>query len=188
MTTGKTTAFIQTFVDKVKSLLFNMLSRFVTTFLPRSKSLLILWLQSPSAVENSVQENNVCHCWIKVSLVNEKLFWLRSWTEPNHEPKNQCSILILDVFLNYYHRRFGCVQVSALWECFEARGHSQLSSGPSHLSLLLFMMSEGLPELLESDSCDLSSFKEKFWSVDGTLWSDSIWPWENSPKWSGVNG
>ena len=42
MTTGKTIAFIQTFVGKVKSLLSNMLSRFVITFLPRSKPLLIL--------------------------------------------------------------------------------------------------------------------------------------------------
>ena len=40
----------QTFVDKVMSLLFNMLSRLVITFLPRSKRLLISWLQSPSAV------------------------------------------------------------------------------------------------------------------------------------------
>ena len=51
MTTGKTTALtIQTFVDKVMSLLFNMLSRFVIVFLPRTKRLLISWLQSPSAV------------------------------------------------------------------------------------------------------------------------------------------
>ena len=50
MTTGKTIAFTrQTLVDKVLSLLFNMLSRLVITFLPRSKRLLILWLQSPSA-------------------------------------------------------------------------------------------------------------------------------------------
>ena len=51
MTTGKTIALTtQTFVGKVMSLLFNMLSRFVITFLPRSKCLLISWLQSPSAV------------------------------------------------------------------------------------------------------------------------------------------
>ena len=51
MTTGKTIALTrQTFVDKVMSLLFNMLSRLVITFLPRSKCLLISWLQSPSAV------------------------------------------------------------------------------------------------------------------------------------------
>ena len=51
MTTGKNIALTgQTFVGKVMSLLFNMLSRLVITFLPRSKRLLISWLQSPSAV------------------------------------------------------------------------------------------------------------------------------------------
>ena len=51
MTTGKTVALTRwTFVGKVMSLLFNMLSRLVITFLPRSKCLLISWLQSPSAV------------------------------------------------------------------------------------------------------------------------------------------
>ena len=51
MTTGKTIALTrETFVGKVMCLLFNMLSRLVITFLPRSKHLLIAWLQSPSAV------------------------------------------------------------------------------------------------------------------------------------------
>ena len=51
MTTGKTIALTRrTFVGKVMSLLFNMLSRLVIAFLPRSKRLLIPWLQSPSAV------------------------------------------------------------------------------------------------------------------------------------------
>ena len=51
MTTGKTIALTRwTFVDKVMSLLFNMLSRLVVTFLPRSKCLLISWLRSPSAM------------------------------------------------------------------------------------------------------------------------------------------
>ena len=51
MTTGETIALMRrTFVGKVMSLLFNMLSRLVVTFLPRSKRLLISWLQSPSAV------------------------------------------------------------------------------------------------------------------------------------------
>ena len=51
MTAGKTIALTrQTFVGKVMSLLFNMLSKLVITFLPRSKHLLISWLQSPSAV------------------------------------------------------------------------------------------------------------------------------------------
>ena len=51
MTTGKTIALTRwTFVGKVMSLLLNMLFRLVITFLPRSKRLLISWLQSPSAV------------------------------------------------------------------------------------------------------------------------------------------
>ena len=51
VTTGKTIALSSwTFVGKVMSLLFNMLSRFVITFLPRTKRFLISWLQSPSAV------------------------------------------------------------------------------------------------------------------------------------------
>ena len=51
MTTGKPIDLtIRTFVSKVMYLLFNMLSRFVISFLPRSKCLLVSWLQSPSAV------------------------------------------------------------------------------------------------------------------------------------------
>ena len=64
MTTGKTIAFTkQTFVDKVMSLLFNMLSQLVITFLPRSMRLLISRLQSPSAVIFGAQENKVIHCF-----------------------------------------------------------------------------------------------------------------------------
>ena len=51
ITTGKTIALTRwTFIGRVMSLLFNMLSRFIVTFLPRSKCLLISWMQSPSAV------------------------------------------------------------------------------------------------------------------------------------------
>ena len=60
MTTGKTIALTrQTFVGKVMSLLLNMLSRLLITFLPRSKSLLISWLQSPSAVILEPPQNKV---------------------------------------------------------------------------------------------------------------------------------
>ena len=63
MTTGKTIALTRwTFVGKVMSLLFNMLSRLVVTSLPRSKRLLISWLQSPSAVILD-PENKVSHCF-----------------------------------------------------------------------------------------------------------------------------
>ena len=72
MTTGKTIAWTKwTFVGKVMSLLFNMLSRVVINFLPRGKHLVISWLQSPSAVvlepkkiksiTDSIVSPSVCH-------------------------------------------------------------------------------------------------------------------------------
>ena len=63
MTTGKTIALTRrTFIGKVMSLLFNMPSRLVITFLPRSKCLLISWPQSPSAVILEPSKI-VCHCF-----------------------------------------------------------------------------------------------------------------------------
>ena len=69
ITTGKNTALSrQTFVSKVMSLLFNVLSRLVIAFLPRSKYLLISWLQSPSAVilelkkiKSVIVSPSICH-------------------------------------------------------------------------------------------------------------------------------
>ena len=65
MAIGKTIALTRwTFVGKVMlAKLFNMLPRLVITFLPRSKRLLISWLQSPSAVIWQPKENKVCHCF-----------------------------------------------------------------------------------------------------------------------------
>ena len=62
MTTGKTIALTRrTFIGKVMSLIFNMLSRLIMAFLPRSKCLLISWLQSPSAVILEPPQNKVWH-------------------------------------------------------------------------------------------------------------------------------
>ena len=83
MTTGKTIALtIWAFVSKVISLLFNMLSGFVTAFLPGSKYLLILWLQSPSTVileppnrksiTASTFSASICYEVMKVKEENEK--------------------------------------------------------------------------------------------------------------------
>ena len=64
MTTGKTIALTRlTFVGKVMSLLLNMLSRLVITFLPKSNHLLISWLQSPFAVIFGPPQNKICHCF-----------------------------------------------------------------------------------------------------------------------------
>ena len=63
MTTGKTIAMTRwTFVGKVMSLLFNMLSRLIISFLPRSKHFLISWLQSPCAVILDPPPNKFSHC------------------------------------------------------------------------------------------------------------------------------
>ena len=77
MTTGKTTALTRwTFVGKVMSLLFNMLSRLVIVFLPRSKCLLISWLQSPSAVilEPKKTVSRCFHCF--PSICHEVMGWV----------------------------------------------------------------------------------------------------------------
>ena len=64
MITGKTIALIRwSFVGKVMSLLLNMLSRLVITFLPRRKCRLISWPQSTICSDFSVQENKTCHCF-----------------------------------------------------------------------------------------------------------------------------
>ena len=81
MTTGKTIALTrQTFVGKVMSLLFNILSRFVIAFLPRSKHLLISWLQSPSEkapgpwalhVKYLLEGKRVQYVWIDTRAASE---------------------------------------------------------------------------------------------------------------------
>ena len=71
-TNGKTIALTrQTFVDKVMSLLFDMLSRLVITFLPRSKCLLISWLQSPSSVSWSPPKKSVTVSIVSPSICHE---------------------------------------------------------------------------------------------------------------------
>ena len=89
MTTGKTIALTrQTFVGKVISLLFNMLSRLVITFLPRSKHLLISWLQFPSAVileprkiKSATVSPSICHEVMGLDAVIF-VFWMVSF-KPN---------------------------------------------------------------------------------------------------------
>ena len=89
MTTGKTiTLTRRTFVDKVISLLFNMLCRLVIAFLPRSKCLLISWLQSPSAVilepkkiksvTVSIVSPSICHAGMELDAMIF-VYWMLSF-------------------------------------------------------------------------------------------------------------
>ena len=80
MTTGKTIALTrQTFAGKVMSLLFNMLSKLVITFLPRSKRLLISWLQSPSAVILEPPQKSISLFTLFPYLFATKWYWC-FWT------------------------------------------------------------------------------------------------------------
>ena len=77
MTTGKTIALTRwTFVGKVMSLLFNMLSRLVIAFLPKSKHLLIAWLQSPSAVILEPPKNS-----LSLFAMFPHLFAMKQWEQ-----------------------------------------------------------------------------------------------------------
>ena len=88
MTTGKTIALaIWTFVGKVMSLIFNMLSRFVIAFLSRSKCLLISWLQSPSAMVLESQKI-VCHCPLFLHL-----FAMKWWSKMPRSLSFECWVL-----------------------------------------------------------------------------------------------
>ena len=85
MTTGKTIALTRwTFVSKVMSLLFNMLSRLVITFLPRSRRLLISWLQSPAAVilePKKIKSDTVST--VSPSISHEVMGWMQSQKRQN---------------------------------------------------------------------------------------------------------
>ena len=77
VTTAKTISLTrQTFVDKVMPLLFNMLSRLVITFLPRSKHLLISWLQSPSAV--ILEPGKIKSATVSPSICHEVLYLVKT--------------------------------------------------------------------------------------------------------------
>ena len=105
MTTGKTIALTRcTFVGKVISLLFNMLSRLVITFLPRSKRLLILWLQTtsavilePTSIKPATVSPSICH---EVMGTNAMIlvFWTLSFKPTFHSalsPSSRGSLVLL---------------------------------------------------------------------------------------------
>ena len=105
MTTEKTIALTwRTFVDKVMSLLFNMLSTLVITFLPRSKSLLISWLQSPSAVILEPRKIDAFELWCWRRLLRVPWTARRSNQSILKEISPGCSLegLMLKLNLQYF--------------------------------------------------------------------------------------
>ena len=121
MTTGETTALtVWTFVGKVMSLLSNLLSRFVIAFLPRSKGLLILWLQSPSTailelkkikfVTVSTFSPSICH---EVMGLNAMILVFECWVSNQlHSPLSPSSrgslVPLHSLPLEWYHLHIWC--------------------------------------------------------------------------------
>ena len=126
MTTGKTTALTRwTFVGKVMSLLLNMLSRLVITFLPRSKCFLISWLQSPSALILEPRKIK----YVTVSIVSPSIshevmgldamifvFWMLSFKHHFHSPLSLSSrdslLLLFFLPLGWYHPHIEVIDIS----------------------------------------------------------------------------
>ena len=101
MTTGKTiTLTRRTFVGKVTSLLFNMLSRLVITFLPRSKRLLISWLQSPSAVILEPKKERLTLCPLF-----PHLFAMKWWDQMPWSSFSECWTLSQLFTLRFHFHR-----------------------------------------------------------------------------------
>ena len=140
MTTGKPVALtVWTFVGKMMSLLCNMQSRFVRAFLPRSKFLLILWLQSPSSEIFGAQENKICHCFYFFSIcspwsdgTNAVILVFECWivSQLFHSPLSPWSIgsLVPVHFLSleWYHLH--------IWSCWYFSWQSWFQLSSKHIS------------------------------------------------------
>ena len=160
MTTGKTIALTRrTFVDKVMSLLFNMLSRLVIAFLPRNKRLLISWLQSPCAVileppqikslTVSIVSPSICHEVIKLDVVI-LVFWMLSF-------KPTFSLLTFTFIKRLFSSLLSDIRV--------------VSS--AYLRLLIFLLAILIPACASSSP----AFHMMYSAYKLNKQSDSIYPW-----------
>ena len=159
MTTGKTIVLTRrTFVGKVMSLLFNMLSRLVITFLPKSKRLLISWLQSPSAVSPkkirsalvSTVSPSICH-EVMVPDAMILVFWMSSF-----KPTFSLSSF------TFIKRLFSSSSLSA---------RSVMSS--AYLRLLIFLPAVLIPACASSSPAFLTMYSAYKLYKQG----DNIQPW-----------
>ena len=120
MTTGKAIALTRwTFVGKVMSLLFNMLSRLVITFLPRSKYLLISWLQPPSAVilqPQKIKSDTVSTVSPPISheVMGPDVFWMLSFKPTFHSPLSLSSRVFL-VSLHFLPKGWCHLHIWGYW-------------------------------------------------------------------------
>ena len=166
MTTGKTIALTrQTFVDNLMSLLLNILSRLVITFLPRSKCLLISWLQSPSAVileppkiKSSTVSPSICHEVMGLDAMI-LVFWMLSFK----------STLSPSSF-TFIKRLFNSSSLSAIRVVSSA-----------YLRLLVFLPAMLIPACASSSSLFLMMYSAYMLNKQG----DNIQPWRTPfPIWN----
>ena len=161
MTTGKTIALTrQMFVGKVMSLLFNMLSRLVITFLPRSKRLLISWLQSPSAV-----------------ILEPKK--IKSHTVPIVSP-SIChevmgpDVMILVLWILSFKPTFSLSSFTFIKRLFSSSSLSAIRGVPSaYLRLLIFLPAILIPACASSNPAFLMMYSAYKLNKQG----DNIQPW-----------
>ena len=168
MTTGKIIAFTRvTFVGKVMSLLFNMLSRLVITFLPRSKHLSISWMQSPSVVtlepkkiKSVIVSPSICHKEIELDAMI-LVFWMLSF-----KPTFSLSSF------TFTKRLFTSSSL------YDIRVES-----PAYLRLLIFLRQSWFQLVLYPVQhftwCNLNYFANKDPSSPGYgFYSSHVWMWE----------
>ena len=161
MATGKTIALTrQTFVGKVMSLLFNKLSRFVITFLPRSKHLLISWLQSPSAVILEPRKvNSATVSTVSPFICNEVM-------EPD--------AMILVFWMLNFKSTFWLSSFTFIKRLLSSSSLSAISVVSSaYLRLLIFLLVILIPACASSIPAFLMMYPENKLSKQG----DSMWPW-----------
>ena len=174
MTTGKTIALTrQTFVGKVVSLLFNMLSRLVITFLPRSKLLLISWLQSPSAVilePKKIKSDTV-------STVSPSIF---------HEVMGPDAIILVFWMLSF-KPTFSLFSFTFIKRLFSSSSLSAIRVVSStYLRLLIFLLAILVPAYASSSPAFLmmySAYKlnkqggnKHPWHTPFPIWNQSVLP------------
>ena len=172
MTTGKTIALTtQTFVGKVMSLLFNMLSRLVIIFLPRSKHLLISWLQSPSAVILEFKKIKS----VSVSIVAPSIC---------HEVMGR-DAMILAFWMLSFKPTFSLSSFTFIKRLFSSSLLSAIRVVSSaYLRLLIFLLAILIPAYASSSPAFLMMYSAYKLSNqdDNIAWLFPIWKWSVVPR------
>ena len=165
MTTGKTIALTRrTFVDKVMSLLFNMLSRLVIAFLPRSKCLLISWLQAPSAVILEPKK-------LKCTTVSPSIF---------HEVMGPDAMIFVFWMLSF-KPTFSLSSFTFIKRLFRSSSLSAIGLYHLHIRLLIFLPAILIPACASSSLAFLMMYSAYKLNKQG----DNIQPWRTPfPVWN----